>query len=156
MSRLPYSSQLLPCRSCLPCCLSPPVSLPPSIASFMSAPGHHWLRCNGSAVEFTYEGGRLTRTDIDSGDCGWQVSGGGAAHTAEVWYSSGGYTRCPVSLQAELAAGRAVTLEAGAIIYRSADGPCLVCMQLCARILELEPLTRMCVLLTNRFGRISN
>ena len=90
----------------------------------MSGEGHHWLRCNGCAVEFTYEGGRLTRTDTDTGDCGWHVSCAGAANTAEVWYSSGGYTRCPVSLQAELAAGRAVTLEAGAIIYRWVAASC--------------------------------
>jgi hypothetical protein len=76
------------------------------------------MRCNGSAVEFTYEGGRLTRTDIDTGDCGWHVGPAPAGGVAEVWYSSGGYTRCPVSLQTELAAGHSVTLEAGAIIHR--------------------------------------
>jgi hypothetical protein len=84
----------------------------------MAAEGHHWMRCNGSAVEFAYEGGRLTRTDIDTGDCGWHVGPAPAGGVAEVWYSSGGYTRCPVSLQTELAAGHPVTLEAGAVIYR--------------------------------------
>jgi hypothetical protein len=82
----------------------------------MSLEGHHWLRCNGSAVEWTYDCGKLMRTDL--GDCSWHSGAGAAGGMAEVWYASGGYSRCPMALQAELAAGRPVVIEAGAVIYR--------------------------------------
>lgn len=72
----------------------------------------------GSAVEFSYDGGRLVRRGIDT--CSWaaHVGPAPAGGVFERWYSSGGYTRCPAALQAELAAGRPVVIEAGAIIYR--------------------------------------
>jgi hypothetical protein len=56
------------CPASCPC--TPPPShrpLPPSLASFMASEGHHWLRTNGSAVDFAYDSGRLTRTDTGEG-----------------------------------------------------------------------------------------
>jgi hypothetical protein len=48
------------------------------------------------------------------------VESGGSV--LEYWYSSGGYTRVPASLQEQLAAGQPVVIEAGAIIPGSAGG----------------------------------
>ena len=80
----------------------------------MSTDGHH---LTGSAVTFSYDGGALVRQDSDH--CSWaaHIGPAPAGGVSEVWYSSGGYTRCPVSLQAELSAGRPVVLEAGAVLY---------------------------------------
>ena len=46
------------------------------------------------------------------------VAGTGAAGVSEVWYSSGAYSRCPVSLKSQVDAGEKVVFEAGAILYR--------------------------------------
>lgn len=91
---------------------------------------------SGSAVEFTYDAGSLVRRDVPH--CSWTrpapakagasaVTGRGEGHhgssssmspgMVEVWYSSGGYTRSPICLQAELSSGNPVVFEAGALIF---------------------------------------
>lgn len=73
-------------------------------------------------MEFSYQDGQLTRTDLPQVSWTAAVGPASAGGVAEVWYSSGGYTRCPLCLQAELAAGRPVVFEAGAIIHRWGAG----------------------------------
>jgi hypothetical protein len=111
---------------------------------------HDLSKISGSALQFAYDSsGQLTRSDISScewvsssaaaiasqEDSGAAAAASGAATDSttgdstpsgssgdvlEYWYSSGGYTKVPASLQERLAAGKAVVIEAGAIIPASA------------------------------------
>jgi hypothetical protein len=47
--------------------------------------------------------------------------GGDDGTMLEYWYSSGGYTKVPASLQEQLAAGKAIVIEAGALLPASAN-----------------------------------
>ena len=87
------------------------------IDSFMSGPTGRTL--TGSALEYSYNThGRLVRSEVDS--CSWsdRPAGGPGAGVSEVWYSSGAYSRCPVSLKSQVDAEEKVVFEAGAILYR--------------------------------------
>uniref|UniRef100_A0A383W7P2 Uncharacterized protein n=1 Tax=Tetradesmus obliquus TaxID=3088 RepID=A0A383W7P2_TETOB len=112
--------------------IQPPAS---GIDAFMAQQQRQHQGLTGTALHFAYDSssGQLTRRDNSS--CSWTPSSTvavsnshGDANLAaasssreswpvlEHWYSSGGYTKVPASLQETLAAGQPVVIEAGAII----------------------------------------